>query len=178
MTENMSTAAARRALEAEKKYSREIRALRENKENELRELDERHKLLKSTHRMDIIRIKEDYALRRLNLKTQIEHLRDQRANLRHALSIDADTTGLGDLEDFTTRINNLHVELIGLQRREHVSLQDADSRFEQRDKELVEERRAINKHYINEADALHEQYLAIVEQNRQLRIQEEGGVAV
>lgn len=175
MTENMSTAAARRAQEAEKKYSRELRALREAKENELRELDDRHKLLKNSYHMKRVQIKEDYALRRLNLRTQMERLRDKRANLRHALSVDADTTGLGDLDDLTTQINNLHVELIGLQRQEHAALADAENQFEQREKDGQEERRAINKHYINQADELHERYLAIVEQNRQLRIQEEGG---
>lgn len=175
MIENMSTAAARRAQEAEKKYAKALRDLRQQKEDELRELDGRHKLLKNTYNMRRVQVKEDYALRRLNLKTQIEHLRDQRANLRHALSLDADTTGMGDLEDFTTRINNLHVELIGLQRQEHISLQDAESQFEQRDQELAEERRTINKHYINQSEQLHDQYLEIVERNRQLRIQEEGG---
>lgn len=175
MIENMITAAARRSQEAEKNYAKALRDLRQKKEDDLRELDARHKLLKNTHHMRRVQVKEDYALRRLNLKTQIEYLRDQRANLRHALSVDADTTGMGDLEDFTSRINNLHVELIGLQRQEHISLQDAESQFELRDQELAEERRAINKHYINQSEQLHDQYLEVVEQNRQLRIQEEGG---
>ena len=175
MIENMSTAAARRAQEAEKKYAKALRDLRQQKEDDLRELDGRHKLLKNTHHMRRVQIKEDYAIRRLNLKTQIEHLCDQRANLRHALSVDADVTGMGDLDDLTTQINNLNVERIGLQRQEAISLQDAESQFEQRDKELAEERRAINKHYINQAELLHDQYLEVVEQNRQLRIQEEGG---
>ncbi len=174
----IETARQRRAQQVEAKYAADLRRLRQAKEDELADLNKRHKLLKNTHRMEVIRIKEEFALRRLNLKTQIEHLRDQRANLRHALSVDADTSGLGNLSDLTMQINNLHVELIGLERKMALAMNDADGRFDQREKELAEERRAINKHYINEAERLHEAYLQHVEQNRQERESEEGGSAV
>lgn len=181
MNENMSTAAARRAQELEAKYSRDLRSLRQAKEDDLAQLDERFKLLRSSYNMERIQIKEDIELRRLNLKTQIARLHDKRANLRHALSIQDDRIDPSDaatLEDFTTRINNLQVELIGIERKRAVALNDAEAKFASRSKEIAEERRAINKHYINEAELLHEQYLAIVEQHRQLRRQEEGGEAV
>ena len=172
------TARQRRAQQVEAKYAADLRRLRQAKENDLQELDDRHKVLKKAYSMERIGIKEDYSLRRLNLKTQIELLRDQRVRLRHALSTDADTTGLGDLDDLTMRINNLQVELIGLERKQATALQDAEAKFANRCKEIAEERRAINKHYINEADKLHEAYLQHVEQNRQERESEEGGGAV
>ena len=113
----IDTARQRRAQQVEAKYAADLRRLRQAKEDDLHELNERFKVLKNAYNMERIRIKEDFELRRLNLKTQIECLRDQRANLRHALSIDADTTGMGDLDDFTMRINNLQVELIGIDAR-------------------------------------------------------------
>ncbi len=174
----IDTARQRRAQQVEAKYAADLRRLRQAKEDDLQELNERFKVLKNAYNMERIRIKEDFELRRLNLKTQIECLRDQRANLRHALSIDADTTGMGDLDDFTMRINNLQVELIGIDGRRFAVLNDAEAKFNERFKEIAEERRAINKHYINEAERLHDAYLQHVEQNRQERESEEGGEAV
>ena len=171
----METARQRRAQQVEAKYAADLRRLRQAKEDELQELDERFKVLKNAYNMERIGVKEDYSLRRLNLKTQIEHQRDQRARLRHALSVDADTSGMGDLGDITMKINNLQVELIGLERKQAIALHDAEAKFANRCKEIAEERRAINKHYINEAERLHEAYLQHVEQNRQERESEEGG---
>lgn len=171
----IETARQRRAQQVEAKYAADLRRLRQAKEDELAQVDERHKIIKNSYRMERISIKEDYSLRRLNLKTQIEHLRDQRARLRHALSTDADTSGLGDLDDITMKINNLQVELIGLERKQTIALHDAEAKFNQRCKEIAEERRAINKHYISEAEKLHDAYLQHVEQNRQERESEEGG---
>jgi hypothetical protein len=167
--------AAMRAQQLEAQYSRKLKDLRQAKEDELAQVDERHKIIKTSYRMERIRIKEDFSLRRLNLKTQIAHLHDQRANLRHALSVDADTTGMGDLEDFTNRIEALHKQVIGLERQMVTALNDAEAAFDNRCKDTAEERRAITKHYINQADELHQQYLAAVEKNRQARQQAEGG---
>ena len=174
----MDTARQRRAQQAEAKHAADLRVLRQAKKDDLQELNARYKLLRGAYNMERIGIKEDYSLRRLNLKTQIEHLRDQRANLRHALSVDADTSGMGDLDDLTMRINNLQVEVIGIERKQALALNDAESKFNLRCKDIDDERRAINKHYINEAEKLHEAYLQIVEENRQLRDAEEGGDAV
>ncbi len=174
----IETARQRRAQQVEAKYAADLRRLRQAKEDDIQELNERFQVLKKAYNMERINIKEDYSLRRLNLKTQIEHLRDQRARLRHALSTDADTTGLGNLDDITMKINNLQVELIGLERKQAVALHDAEAKFDNRCKEIAEERRAINKHYINEAERLHEAYLQQVEQNRQERESEEGESAV
>ncbi len=171
----MDTARQRRAQQAEAKHAADLRALRQAKEDDLQELNDRHKLLRGAYNMERIGIKEDYRLRRLNLKTQIECLKDQRANVRHALSVDADTSGMGNLDDLTMQINNLQVELIGIDRKQAVALQDAESKFNLRCKDIAEERRAINKHYINEAVKLQEAYLQHVEENRQLREAEEGG---
>ena len=171
----IETARQRRAQQVEAKYAADLRRLRQAKEDDLQELDERFKVLKNAYNMERIGVKEDCSLRRLNLKTQIEHQRDQRARLRHALSVDADTSGMGDLGDITMKINNLQVELIGLERKQAIALHDAEAKFANRCKEIAEERRAINKHYINEAEKLHEAYLQHVEQNRQERESEEGG---
>ena len=160
----IDTARQRRAQQVEAKYAADLRRLRQAKEDDLQELNERFKVLKNAYNMERIRIKEDFELRRLNLKTQI-----------HALSIDADTTGMGDLDDFTMRINNLQVELIGIDSRRFAALNNAEAKFNNRCKEIAEERRAINKHYINEAERLHDAYLQHVEQNRQERESEEGG---
>ena len=80
------------------------------------------------------------------------------------------------LEDFNNSIDALAAQLIKLDRQEFAALTDAEARFDNRCKESQEERRAFNKHYINEAEKRHEAYLQHVEENRQLRIQEEGGV--
>ena len=136
-------------------------------------------VLKNAYNMERIRIKEDFELRRLNLKTQIECLRDKRANLRHALSIQNDSIDPSDsamLEDLTSKIEGLHKQVIGLERQLVCALNDAEAAFDNRCKDNQEERRAINKHYISEAEKLHEAYLQHVEQNRQERESEEGGV--
>lgn len=172
---------AMRAQQLEAQYSRKLKDLRQAKEDELAQVDERHKIIKTSYRMERIRIKEDFSLRRLNLKTQIERLKDQRGNLRHALSVQDEMIDSSDnamLEDFTSRIEALHKQVIGLERQMVSALNDAEAAFDNRCKENQEERRAINKHYINQADELHQQYLAAVEKNRQARQQEEGGAEV
>lgn len=170
--------AAMRAQQLEAQYSRKLKDLRQAKEDELAQVDERHKIIKTSYRMERIRIKEDFSLRRLNLKTQIERLKDQRGNLRHALSIQNDSIDPSDsamLEDLTSKIEGLHKQVIGLERQLVSALNDAEAAFDNRCKENQEERRAINKHYISEAEKLHEAYLQHVEQNRQEREAEEGG---
>ncbi len=155
--------------------------LRQAKEDDLQELNERFKVLKNAYNMERIRIKEGYSLRRLNLKTQIERLKDQRGNLRHALSIQNDSIDPSDsamLEDLTSKIEGLHKQVIGLERQLVCALNDAEAAFDNRCKDNQAERRAINKHYINEAERLHDAYLQHVEQNRQDRESEEGGEAV
>ena len=177
----IDTARQRRAQQVEAKYAADLRRLRQAKEDDLQELNERFKVLKNAYNMERIRIKEDYSLRRLNLKTQIERLKDQRGNLRHALSIQNDSIDPSDsamLEDLTSKIEGLHKQVIGLERQLVSALNDAEAAFDNRCKDNQEERRAINKHYISEAEKLHEAYLQHVEQNRQQRESEEGGEAV
>ena len=82
------------------------------------------------------------------------------------------------LEDLTSKIEGLHKQVIGLERQLVCALNDAEAAFDNRCKDNQEERRAINKHYISEAEKLHEAYLQHVEQNRQEREAEEGGEAV
>ena len=69
-------------------------------------------------------------------------------------------------------------ESFWLERQLVCALNDAEAVFDNRCKDNQEERRAINKHYISEAEKLHEAYLQHVEQNRQERESEEGGEAV
>ena len=174
----IETARQRRAQEVEAKYAADRRILRQAKEDDLQELDERFKVLKNSYHLERINIKEDFSMQRLNIKTQIERLKDQRANVRHARSCDLPLDGLPDLDELTTSIENLQAQLIKLQRQEHAALADAENRFDNRCKDNQAERRAINKHYINETNRLHEEYLQHVEQNRQEREAEEGGAAV
>ena len=177
----IDTARQRRAQQVEAKYAADLRRLRQAKEDDLQELNERFKVLKNAYNMERIRIKEGYSLRRLNLKTQIERLKDQRGNLRHALSIQNDSIDPSDsamLEDLTSKIEGLHKQVIGLERQLVCALNDAEAAFDNRCKDNQAERRAINKHYINEAERLHDAYLQHVEQNRQDRESEEGGEAV
>lgn len=177
----IDTARQRRAQQVEAKYAADLRRLRQAKEDDLQELNERFKVLKNAYNMERIRIKEDCSLRRLNLKTQIERLKDQRGNLRHALSIQNDSIDPSDsamLEDLTSKIEGLHKQVIGLERQVVCALNDAEAAFDNRCKDNQEERRAINKHYISEAEKLHEAYLQHVEQNRQEREAEEGGAVV
>lgn len=169
------SARQRRVQQVEAKYAADLRNLRQAKEDDLQELDERYKVLKKSNRLERINIKEEYAMKRLDIKTKVERLRDQRANVRHARSCDLPLDGLPDLDELTSQIHALLVQHIGLERQEHAALADVENRFDARCKENQEERRAINKHYINEAERLHEQYLALVEQNRQDRDAEEGG---
>ena len=177
----IETARQLRAQQVEAKYAADLRRLRQAKEDDIQELNERFKVLKKAYNMERISIKEDYSLRRLNLKTQIERLKDQRGNLRHALSIQNDSIDPSDsamLEDLTSKIEGLHKQVIGLERQLVSALNDAEAAFDNRCKDNQEERRAINKHYISEAEKLHEAYLQHVEQNRQERESEEGGDAV
>ena len=127
----IETARQRRAQQVEAKYAADLRRLRQAKEDELAQVDERHKIIKNSYRMERISIKEDYSLRRLNLKTQIERLKDQRGNLRHALSIQNDSIDPSDsamLEDLTSKIEGLHKQVIGLERQLVSALNDAEAR--------------------------------------------------
>ena len=127
--------AAMRAQQLEAQYSRKLKDLRQAKEDELAQVDERHKIIKTSYRMERIRIKEDFSLRRLNLKTQIERLKDQRGNLRHALSVQDEMIDSSDnamLEDFTSRIEALHKQVIGLERQMASALNDAEAAFDNR----------------------------------------------
>lgn len=169
------TARQRRAQEVEAKYAAELRRLRQAKDDDLADLDDRYKVLKKCYRLERINIKEEFAMKRLDLKTRIERLKDQRANVRHARSCDLPLDGLPDLDELTTQISQLSAQHIKLERQEHAALSDAENSFEARCKENQEERRAITKHYINEAEKLHKDYLQHVEQNRQDREAEEGG---
>ena len=174
----IETARQRRAQQVEAKYAADLRRLRQAKECELAKVDERHKIIKNSYRMERISIKEEYSLRRLNLKTQVERLKDQRCNLRHALSIQNDSIDPSDsamLENLTSKIEGLHKQRLGLERQLVSALNDAEAAYDNRCKDNQEERRAINKHYISEAEKLHEAYLQHVEQNRQEREAEEGG---
>ena len=169
------TARQRRAQQVEAKYAADLRRLRQAQQDDLQALDERHKLLKSTYRLSRINIKEEYAMKRLEIKSKIERLKDQRANVRHARSCDLPLDGLPELDTLTSQIEALQAQHIKLERQEHDAMADAEKRFDARCKINQEERRAINNHYINEAEKLHEAYLQHVEQNRQEREAEEGG---
>jgi hypothetical protein len=171
----IDTARQRRAQQVEAKYAADLRRLRQAKDDDLQALDERYKLMKSTYRLSRLNIKEEYAMKRLEIKTRIERLKDQRANVRHARSCDLPLEGLPDLDTLTSQIEALLASHIKLERQEHDALADAEKHFDVRCKENQEERRAINKHYIAETEKLHEAYLQQVEQNRQDRESEEGG---
>ena len=171
----IETARQRRAQQVEAKYAADLRTLRQAKEDDLQELNERFKVLKRAYRQERVNIKEDFALQRLGLKSKIESLKNRRAVARNTMSDLSAAEQRAVLEDFNNSINSLAEQLIKLERQEHAALTDAEERFDNRCKENQEERRAINKHYINKAEELHEAYLQLVEQNRQEREAEEGG---
>lgn len=171
----IETARQRRAQQVEAKYAADLRRLRQAKEDDLLELDERYKVLKRSYRLERVNIKENFALKRLDLKSKIESLKNRRVVARNTMSDLSAAEQRSVLEDFNNSINSFVEQLIKLERQEHAALTDAEERFDNRCKENQEERRAINKHYINEAELLHEAYLQHVEQNRQERESEEGG---
>ena len=174
----IETARQRRAQQVEAKYAADLRRLRQAKEDDLQELNERFKVLKRSCRLERVNIKENFALKRLDLKSKIESLKNRRAVARNTMSDLSAAEQRSVLEDFNNSINSFAEQLIKLERQEHAALTDAEERFDNRCKENQEERRAINKHYINEAERLHDAYLQHVEQNRQEREAEEGGEAV
>lgn len=169
------TARQRRAQQVEAKYAADLRTLRQAKEDDLQELNERFKVLKRAYRQERINIKEDFALQRLGLKSKIESLKNRRAVARNTMSDLSAAEQRAVLEDFNNSINSLAEQLIKLERQEHAALTDAEERFDNRCKDNQAERRAINKHYINETTRIQEAYLQHVEQNRQEREAEEGG---
>ena len=173
--------AAVRNQRTEAEYSRARQALMQHKAQELHEVDERYRIIKNAYQMERATIKEQYALQRLNLKTQIERLKDQRADLRHALHLDAPTEGMGDLDDFTTRINDLKAQLISTSRRELSSLCDAEGRYNDRAQTTADERKAICAHYNKLMEQLRDRYIKQVDDNRaaarQQREDQEGGEA-
>lgn len=174
--------AAVRNQRAEAEYSRARQALMHTKAQELHEVDERYRIIKNAYQLERTTIKEQFALQRLNLKTQIEHLKDKRADLRHALKLDAPTEGMGDLDDFTTRISNLEAQRIGLSRQEIMKLADAEGRFNDRAQIATDERKAICEHYNKLMEELRDKYIKQVDDNRaaarQEREDQEGGAEV
>ena len=171
----IETARQRRAQQVEAKYAADLRRLRQAKDDDLLELNERYKVLKRSYRLERVNIKENFALKRLDLKSKIESLKNRCAVARNTMSDLSAAEQRSVLEDFNNSINSFAEQLIKLERQEHAALTDAEERFDNRCKENQEERRAINKHYISEAEKLHEAYLQHVEQNRQERENEEGG---
>lgn len=174
----IETARQRRAQQVEAKYAADLRRLRQAKEDDLLELNERYKVLKRSYRLERVNIKENFALKRLDLKSKIESLKNRRAVARNTMSDLSAAEQRSVLEDFNNSINSFAEQLIKLERQEHAALTDAEERFDNRCKENQEERRSIYKHYISEAERLHDAYLQHVEQNRQEREAEEGGEAV
>ena len=178
----IETARQRRAQQTEAQYAADLRALRSAKEDDLKAIDERHKVLKNAYNLERLNIKEEYSMKRLETTTKIDHLKDQRTILLRRLQDTTDleelSVGENELARITSQIENLRASRIRLDRQQHDAIADAENRFEQRCKDNQEERRAINKHYINEAEKLHEAYLQHVEQNRQERESEEGGEVV
>ena len=171
----IETARQRRAQQVEAKYAADLRRMRQAKDDDLLELNERYKVLKRSYRLERVNIKENFALKRLDLKSKIESMKNRRAVARNTMSDLSAAEQRSVLEDFNNSINSYVEQLIKLERQEHAALTDAEERFDNRCKENQEERRAINKHYISEVEKLHEAYLQQVEQNRQEREAEEGG---
>lgn len=174
--------AAVRNQRTEANYSRARQALMRNKAQELHEVDERYRIIKNAYALERMTIKEDYSMRSLDLKTQIEHLRDKRSRLRHALSIGADTEGMDDLSDITAKINNIELERVRLPRLEHMTLADAEARFNERAQLTAEDRKAICDRYNKAMEELRDKYIKAVDDNRaaarQQREDQEGGEAV
>lgn len=174
--------AAVRNQRTEAEYRRARQALMHDKAKELHEVDERYRILKNAYTLERMTIKEDYSMRSLNLKTQIEHLRDKRSRLRHALSIGADTEGMGDLGDITVEINNIELERVRLPRREHMALADAEARYNERAQLTEDDRKAICARYDKLMEDLRDRYIKQVDDNRaaarQDRENQEGGEAV
>lgn len=174
--------AAVRNQRTEAEYSRARQALMHNKAQELHEVDERYRIIKNAYQMERMTIREDFSMRSLNLKTQIEHLRDKRSRLRHAMSIGADIEGMGDLSDLTIQINNIELERVQLPRREHMALADAEARFNERAQLTADDRMAICTHYNKLMEELRDKYIKQVDDNRaaarQDRENQEGGDAV
>lgn len=174
-----TTPAALRNQRTEAEYSRERARMNAAKAEELKEVDERYRILKNAYQLERTSIKEQFALQRLNLKTQIERLKDKRADLRHALKLDAPTEGMGELDDFTTRISNLEAQRIGLSRQEMLRLADAENRFNERSKGTIDERNAILNRYNKLMEDLRDKYIKQVDENRaaarQEREDQEGG---
>lgn len=175
----IDTARQRRAQQAEAKYAADLRALRAAKETDLKALDDRYKVLKNSFDNERMNIKEEYSMKRLDVTTKIDHMKDQRTILLRRIQDTTDSEELrvaqNELARITSQIESLRASRIRLDRQQHDALADAENRFENRRKDNQEERRAINKHYINKAEELHEAYLQLVEQNRQEREAEEGG---
>lgn len=175
----MDTARQRRAQEVEAKYAADLRALRQTKEDDLRELDSRHRIIKNSYQNERISIKEDYSLKRLDITTRIDHLKDQRTILKQRLQGSADAEEIRVAENefarITSELEKLRAQCISLDRQEHSAMADAEASFDNRCKENQAERREINKAYVANAEKLHEAYLQQVEQNRQQRESEEGG---
>ncbi len=174
--------AAVRNQRTEAEYSRARADISRKKAEDLHGVDERYRIIKNAYQMERATIKEQYALQRLNLKTQIERLKDQRADLRHALRLDAPTEGMGDLDDYTTRIKDLKAQLISTSRRELSALCDAEGRYNNRAQTTADERKAICAHYNKLMEELRDDYIKRVDDNRAAarlqRESEEGGDAV
>lgn len=168
-----------RAQQAEAKHAADLRALRAEKEDELKALDERNKVLRASHNLDRIKIKEDFAMQRVQITANIDRLKDQRSILKQRLQCMTDNEDIRVAENefarITSELEKLRTTRIKLDRQEQDALTDAENSFEQRCKDSQAERRAVNKRYVDKAAGLHEAYLLVVEENRQLREAEEGG---
>lgn len=168
-----------RAQQAEAKHAADLRALKAQKEEDLRVLDERHKVLKNSYDTERVNIKEEYSMKRLEVTTKIDHLKDQRTILLRRIQDTTDSEELhvaeNELAGITSQIDALRASRIKLDRQQHDAMVDAEKKFEQRCKDSQAERRAVNQRYIEAAAKLHDEYLQIVEQNRQMREAEEGG---
>ena len=171
-----------RAQQAEAKHAADLRALRAEKEDELKALDERIKVLRASHNLDRTKIKEDFAMQRVQITANIDRLKDQRSILKQRLQCMTDNEDIRVAENefarITSELEKLRTTRIKLDRQEQDALTDAENSFEQRCKDSQAERRAVNKRYVDKAAGLHEAYLLIVEENRQLRDAEEGGAKV
>lgn len=177
-----TTPAALRNQRTEAEYSRERARMNAAKAEELKEVDERYRILKNAFQLERTTIKEEFALKRLSLKTRIERLKDLRANLRHALSVQAceiDPSDSETLVKYTTDIDELEAQRIGLSRQEMLRLADAENRFNERSKGTIDERNAILNRYNKLMEDLRDKYIKQVDENRaaarQERENQEGG---
>ena len=103
----IETARQRRAQQVEAKYAADLHRLRQAKEYELAQVDERHKIIKNSYRMERISIKEEYSMKRLDVTTKIDHLKDQRTILLRRIQDTTDIEELSVGETLTIQKNRI-----------------------------------------------------------------------